>query len=72
MVSRTIVTLTCDVCGSEDMVESHQLVVDNLMVNGEACMKCWGKVAKGIEAFLRGAGASETPQRKNGRRKQVA
>jgi hypothetical protein len=47
-------------------------IVDNIIVNGEACMKCWGKVAKGVEAFLRREPEHETPQRKNGRRKQVA
>lgn len=71
MVSRTIVTLTCDVCGAEDMVESHQLIIDNVIVNGEACPKCWGKVVKGAEGFVRGASA-EQAQRKNGRRSKVA
>lgn len=43
MVSQTVVVLTCDLCDADDLVDTHNMVVDGQPIEFEACDKCWGK-----------------------------
>lgn len=42
------VVLTCDLCDTDDLVETHNMVVDGTPIEFEACDGCWGKTLASI------------------------
>ena len=61
MAQRRVVTLICDLCGGEDMVETHRISVDGTSRDAEACMSCWSKV---MAAFAGFATSGREPEKK--------
>lgn len=59
MATREIVVWTCDVCGTEDLVDTHIVTVDGHSVEGEACDKCWQAAIAGFAKF---ANAGRVPE----------
>lgn len=51
VATRTIVTFVCDLCESDDMVETHTLNVDGKAVEADACLPCWQKVLENLAVF---------------------
>lgn len=60
MASKRIVTLVCDVCGTDDMVETHTISVDLTTVEGEACLTCWQSILEKFAVFAK-AGRQPKP-----------
>lgn len=60
MATREIVTLECDLCGGDDMVQTHTLVVDGSAVECEACLTCWQAIMNYLVPFSK-AGRKPTP-----------
>jgi hypothetical protein len=48
MASKKVVVISCDLCGTEDLVETHNMVVDGNPIEFEACDSCWGKTLEPI------------------------
>ncbi|QNN52500.1 hypothetical protein [Nocardioides mesophilus] len=53
MATRESVTLVCDGCGVEGDVRTHEMTVDGVELEGEACARCWARV-EGLVAGWRG------------------
>lgn len=51
MASKKIVTLVCDICQSDDMVETHILTVDGVTKEAEACWACWNRALTPLLPF---------------------
>lgn len=43
MGTKTIITYSCDKCGSEDGVLSKRMTIDDHTVEVDSCMSCWQK-----------------------------
>jgi hypothetical protein len=48
---RTIV-LTCDQCGSEDLVQTQRITVNGKTADAEMCDKCWAKLLTAFGGFI--------------------
>lgn len=71
MARRTKITLVCDLCGGDELVETHKIVVDKRAVELDADEKCWGGVlAKFVSVSKVGRRVAVTPrvakQKQNG------
>lgn len=61
MAQRRVVTLLCDLCGGEDMVETHRITVDGTSRDAEVCLSCWTPL---IAAFAGFANGGREPEKK--------
>ena len=52
MAQRTVVVLLCDVCEGEE-AETHEVSLDGVTVELEACEECWSKVTEVVSAGRR-------------------
>lgn len=43
MATRKVIVLTCDMCGTTDLVQTHNMLVDGNAIEFETCDSCWGK-----------------------------
>lgn len=71
MSTKTEVILSCDLCGSEDLVSTHEVGVDTLKVVIEVCDKDWRKATKPLETLFSAGRAPQRP-RKNGKKRNLA
>lgn len=51
MARREVIVLVCDLCESEDMVETHRVTVDGVTRDAEVCSNCWGTTTACLTAF---------------------
>lgn len=58
MVQSREVVLVCDLCGSENMVDTHRISVDGTARDAEACEPCWSKT---LASFATWATAGRAP-----------
>lgn len=68
MVQRREVVLVCDLCESEDLVQTHRIIVDGQARDAEACDPCWSRT---LVAFAAWATQGRTPSRKKSVAKDV-
>jgi hypothetical protein len=61
MAQRRVVTLVCDLCGAEDIVETHRITVDGTSRDAEACDTCWSNI---MAAFAGFAATGREPEKK--------
>lgn len=57
MASQRLVILVCDLCQTEagegeSDIATHSILVDGAAAELEACGKCWGKHAAGLEKLI--------------------
>lgn len=50
-VRKTIVTLVCDLCESENLVETHRVSVDTTAREAEVCESCWVGIIAALALF---------------------
>lgn len=51
-MQRVIITLVCDLCGSENDVKNHTVKLDRRSAKKDACMDCWGFVVSNLKDFM--------------------
>jgi hypothetical protein len=68
---RKIIVDVCDLCGGDDMVETHCMTIDGTSVEAEACVPCWQKVIENLAVFSR-VGRRPQPKKVTARKEIVA
>lgn len=68
MASRRVVTLICDLCGGDDMVETHRITVDGTSRDAEACDTCWSKIMGSFAGF---ASQGREPEKRRYKKQDV-
>ena len=53
MSKREVVVLVCDLCESDDLVDTHCVIVDGHAVELEACDPCWADIMEGFAGVAR-------------------
>jgi hypothetical protein len=68
MAQKKVIVLVCDLCGTDDLVDTHRIAVDGQAFDAEACDMCWAKV---IEPFAKWSKFGRQPRSKTTRTKAV-
>ena len=59
MATKTVITDVCDLCGTEENVEPHEITVDKKTTRvTDACPNCWGPVSDVLDNVMK-AGRSK-------------
>lgn len=61
MAQRRHVILVCDLCESQDLVETHRISIDGHVLDAEACDTCWNRM---LAAFGTWAVVGQMPKKK--------
>lgn len=65
-MKKTIVTLVCDLCDSEEAVETHRLTVDTTARDAEVCERCWVGILSALALFHQVGREPEAKQTRTG------
>lgn len=71
MATKEIVVMVCDLCGGDDLVTTHTMVVDGEAIVFETCDKCWAEQVLPPFAALAKAGRKPEPATKVSKRGNV-